>query len=368
MYFQIDLNASIVALILIILFLVINKFLLKQIRRPHWKFSHLQHLTLQSWKMKYVDYPKKIHYLAFAFFLLAFLDPHFVGEQKQQQKASLKKTLQMPTDGIAIYLVLDRSGSMAENAQVSDKNIKNISKFELLKTVTQAFILEHSTDLIGLIAFARVPQVVVPLTLDQSALLNKLSQLEIVKSQDSDGTALGYAIFKAIHLLDATRHFSRQKSVEKLSPYEIKGSVIIAVTDGVQDPSYLDEGNRLRTIELEEVGKLAKEQHIPLYIININPKFASGEFAPHRRQQQKITKETGGNFYLITHPGELREIYVQIDQIEKGKIYKQQVPLLGSNHKREYRVGNFDFYLIGMGLICLFCALFLEECILRRIP
>ena len=75
----------------------------------------------------------------------------------------------LPTEGVALYLVLDRSGSMQQQMGSVAVNGEKVSasRIEVLKAVTAQFIQGservglqgRANDMIGLVAFARVPHI-----------------------------------------------------------------------------------------------------------------------------------------------------------------------------------------------------------------
>jgi Ca-activated chloride channel homolog len=364
MRFAIDPLASIYLLLgFISIFLLMRLFFAKA-AAPAIAFSKVEALKQSTWKTKLMAYLPKLYGLALLAMMLAFIDPHFLSTPQlpQQQKTS-------ENEGVAIYLVLDQSGSMnKEVANPNDRNQPLIKKIDLLKQVTKQFIKEDQSDLMGLVAFARIPQVLVPLTLDKEVLMQKLDQIAVVKSPEQDGTSIGYAIYKTAQLIKATRHFSENlKNENRSPPFTIKGSAIIVVTDGFQDPSRLDYGNRLRTIELDDAAKFAKNENIHLFIINIDPAFSQSKFAPHRRLFKKITEETGGQFFLAGDQQSLQEIYREIAKLEKGKIIKK-----GVTKPKEFQKGIrfFSFYpfLIAFSLMVSLIAFLFEKLFLRPVP
>lgn len=331
---------------------------------PSLAFPRILDLKIPTRKTKWAAYPNKLHFAAFIFFAIAFIDPHLWLKRAVPLRPPSHSEL--PTKGIAIYLALDQSGSMAGEAK--EVNGKRISKIDLLKNVTRQFIQDHPSDLIGLVSFARIPRVLVPLTLDQGVLLKELEKINVVQKPDEDGTGIGYAIFKTASLIAATRYFSEELRKEAAPPYTINGAAIIVVTDGFQDPSKLDLGNRLRTMELDDAANYVKKQNIHLYIVNIDPAFASPEYAPHRRLLEEITKETGGHFFMVEDSRNLQSIYKEVDRLEKGNI--SQEAAAQSPKGEDEKKSRFSFYpfFIGMGLLCLFLALWLESWVLKRIP
>lgn len=316
------------------------------------------------WKNLRNDLPRYLNYCALFFFLLAFMDPHFI--LPRQPFSSLS---QNPTEGAAIYLLLDRSGSMSGKVYIPkwEGSRSFIPKIDLLKQVTKEFVQGRPNDMIGLVAFARTAQVLDPLTLDHEAILKQLSELHIVESNDQEGTAMGYAIYKTVSLIAATRHFVQDLLQGGKPAYDIKDAIIVLVTDGFQSPSPLDKGKRLRNLDLEEAGAYAKEKNVHLYIINIDPAFATSEFAPNRRLLERITNETGGQFFMTNGTTSLEDIYSKINQLEKSRF-----PELEMNAKtkdsNDYRQWSLYPALISLGLFCLLCASIWDTLIWRRMP
>lgn len=337
--------------------------------KPSLGFSKLKNLMLPSWRSRLTSFPTKLHLAGLLCLMIAFIDPHFLIPKSSASNKQHLPLHTLPTEGIALYLALDQSGSMAESVMSTDANghKRMIPKIDLLKEVTKQFIIDHPSDLIGLVSFARVPRVLVPLTLDQDALLNQLSQINVVKRPEDDGTGIGYAIYKTAQLITATRHFSQDLRQEGQPPYTIKSAAIIVVTDGFQDPSRLDLGNRLRTIELDDAAAYAKSQNIRLYVVNIDPALSSSKYAPHRRQLKAITTMTGGQFYIVSDSQELQDIYASIDKLEKGTIPQEAMLNASDEKSKTSRFSLYPFFIL-IGLGCLLTALFLDSFILKTVP
>lgn len=369
MHFEIDHLAVGILLGCLLLFGLLKRFVFLNGATPALAFSRLADLKLPSWRSRLAAYPKKLHVAALIFLMAAFIDPHFLFLKSPLANQKQRPLHELPTEGIAIYLALDISGSMAEPVQTIGENgaTQSIPKIDLLKKVTKQFILDHPSDLIGIAAFARVPRILVPLTLDQEALLKNLDRIQVVKNPQDDGTAIGYAIFKTANLIAATRHFANDLRQGGSPPYTIKSAVIIVVTDGFQDPSRLDYGNRLRTLELDDAAAYAKSQGIRLYVVNIDPALGSSQYAPQRRQLQAITSLTGGKFYLVDETHDLQNIYTDISHLEKGTITRE-ASLKGLNSQTAYTRFSLYPFLIALGLCCLFASLILESAILRKVP
>lgn len=349
---------------------------------PHLKFSDMQGFmpAKNSWRVSLAVWPRNLMWLALLSFILAFVDPHlFLPRTRQPNHTQDQNKFLPPTEGIAIYLVLDQSGSMAEEVQVYDPSgaRKRMTKINLLKQVTKQFVSGDPSlglpgrpdDMIGLIAFARGASVLSPLTLDHEAILKQLSKFNVVGNKDQDGTAVGYAIFKATSLIAATKYYAQELIAKGEPAYTVKNSIIILITDGLQDPNPLDQGKRLRNIDIPGAAEYAKEQGVRLYFVNVEPRMALEEFAPNRRQMQRSAELTGGKFFLMNNATNLEQIYAEIDQLEKSQLPAQPPKAIERDQRPDlYRRISFYPYLIAFGLLSLLAAVVLEATVLRRVP
>lgn len=329
--------------------------------QPEILFSNSGSLPPDSrWRAVVNHSPRLLELAAFTLLILAFIDPHMMLEK------SAKTTGEPPslasTEGIAIYFVLDQSGSMAEK-------VEGISKMDRLKGVVSAFIKENRGNMIGLVGFARGAQVLSPLTLDQNALQQKISDFSVVKEPSQDGTAIGYGIYKAATLIAATKHYAREIEQDRAPAYDIKDAVMILVTDGIQDPNPLDEENPLRTVDIPEAAAYAKQEGIRLYIVNVEPRLEQDKFAAHRSQMQKAAEATGGRFFIAASPDSLAGIIKQIDGLEKSR-FPLQIDLLKNRNQTPFLYERIDFYpyLIGLALFLLAAAILIQTIWLRRVP
>jgi Ca-activated chloride channel family protein len=79
---------------------------------------------------------------------------------------------------------------------------------------------------------------------------------------------------------------------------------------------------------------------------------------------QKVTEITGGKFYLLDHIEELKNIYADIDKLEKSIL-----PVLSKRDQpmRYQRISLYP-YLIVIGLGCLLLSVLLKAFLLRTAP
>lgn len=212
-------------------------------------------------------------------------------------------------EGVDILVAIDVSLSMKA------EDIKP-SRLEKAKHMVTNIIDLLEGDRVGLIAFAGVPFVQCPLTLDYGAA--KMF-LDIMDSDllPTPGTAIGAAIMKAI---------------ETFEQRERKHKVLILITDGEDH-----EGEPLKAAETAEkegviiytvgIGSV-KGVPIPLY----NEAGRNIGFKKDRENQvvtskldeitlEKIALQTGGKYYRATGgESELHKIYDEISKMEKKEL------------------------------------------------
>jgi Ca-activated chloride channel family protein len=288
----------------------------------------------KSIKLRFASLPNLLWALT-AIFLIAGLFNFTKAPRKDQPLVSPPSN-----EGQAIYLVLDQSGSMEG------------SKIQSLKQVAKSFIESRPSDLLGVVAFARTANVLAPLTLDHSLVLEELKNLTVVKAPEENGTAIGYAIYKTANLIAATRQFMQGK-------FKLKGAVIVLVTDGLQDPNALDNDNPLRSQDIPEAAAFAKEQNIHLYIINVEPSMSSDQYEAHRNQMRKATESTGGQFYLAGTSDTLVDVFKAINTLEKTTLPPPPVIPPGE---------SLTPLFITLAVLTMLTAIVLQTTVLRRFP
>lgn len=330
---------------------------------PYMGYSHTSDLPLESsFRTHFAHLPRYLLFLALACFLLAWLDPS-VRLSQPAPAGGPPPVPKAPSKGIAIYLLLDQSGSM--NQKSPPRN--GPTKLAAMKKATQEFLAGRPHDLIGLIAYARAATVLSPLTLDHDELSRQIDALTTVTKPEQDGTGIGYALFKTVNMIVATREFAEQLARQGKPSYTIKNAVVVLVTDGFQSPNALDKGKWLRTMGMEEAAAFAQANHVKLYLINVEPHLASDEFAPHRRLLERVAQTTGGAFFLASSADNLQEIYAHIDQLEKSPLPLESQLQVHQAPTPPPRLHLFPWFL-GIGLSAFFLSVVLNATLLRQVP
>lgn len=226
----------------------------------------------------------------------------------QQADTKLKRNV----EGIDIMITLDISDSML----IEDMQPEN--RIESAKFHTQRFVEGRSSDRIGFIVFSGEAYTRVPLTLDYPMLLKSIKELKLSRSIKM-GTAIGVALANA---------------VARLKDSTARSRVIILLTDGE---------NNTGTIDPDTAIDIAKGYGIKVYTVGMGrdgdsqlPIFQTDAFGNTVKRYQPIhssineelltrmAEETGGHYYRAAEGLALKDVYKQIDRLEKTKIDTNQ--------------------------------------------
>ncbi len=283
----------------------------------------------------------RIGQLALIFTILAAVLMIVALARPQRDRSRTEVT----ANGIDIVIGLDVSGSMQALDFIVDN--RRIPRVEIVKTVVARFIEERPDDRIGLIAFAGVPYLIAPITLDHDWLQQRLEGVNI-GAQD-DGTAIGSAIAASVNHLRASSAKSR---------------VIILLTDGVNNTGKISPfaaaeaakalGVKIYTIGVGVRGKApipvqdqAGKTHMIMMPVDVDEK-----------SLQQIADQTGGQFYRATDTESLRKVYEQINSLEKTPHSVQRF----EHYEELYR------WALMPALGILVIGIILQHTLLRRLP
>jgi Ca-activated chloride channel family protein len=281
-----------------------------------------------SWKIWLRHVPFILRTLAIAILIVILARPQSTNSWQNSS-----------TEGIDIVLAMDISTSML--AQDLKPN-----RLEASKDVASSFINGRPNDNIGLVVFAAESFTQCPLTTDHTVLLNLFKDIQPGIIQD--GTAIGLGLANA---------------VSRIKDSQAKSKVIILLTDGV---------NNTGEIAPVTAAEIAKTFGIRVYTIGVG---TQGE-APYPFQTafgiqyqnvpveideqtlKQMAATTGGQYFRATDNASLKEIYSEIDKMEKTKISVQEY----SKKQEEYK--NWAILLFVLLLI----EILLRNTLLRNIP
>jgi Ca-activated chloride channel family protein len=248
-------------------------------------------------------------------------------------------------NGIDIVLGLDVSGSMQALDFLVDH--QRVNRIEVVKSVVSKFIEERQDDRIGIIAFAGSPYLVSPITLDHDWLQQNLERISVANVDD--GTAIGSALAASVNRLRLT---------------QAKSKVVVLLTDGVNNtgkisPMAAAEAAKAMGIKVYTIGVGVRgEAPYPVQDAAGNRRLIRIKVDVDEKTLQAIADETGGKFYRATDTDSLRQIYEQINRLEKSAQSVQKF-----EHTEELYP-----YAVIPALAILGFSLLLQQTRLRRLP
>jgi len=216
------------------------------------------------------------------------------------------KSVEVHSTGVDIMLCLDSSGSMRALDFTTDG--KRDTRMAAVKSVVSEFVHGREHDRIGMVVFGEEAFTQCPLTLDYGVLLSLLDTLEI--GMAGDATAIGSALGLCV---------KRFKDIESAS------RVVVLLTDGV---------NNTGTVTPLTAARLARKFGIKVYTIGVGSEgkapfevdalfgkqYVYLEADLDEETLRQIARLTGGQYFRATDTEALRQIYQQIDAMEKTEV------------------------------------------------
>lgn len=267
-----------------------------------------------------------LRWFALAVFIIALAQPRLS-----------KSTTEVKASGIDIVVALDLSGSMTTEDYI--ENGQGVSRFDMAKSVLEKFVKERPNDRIGLVVFAAQAFIASPMTLDHDYLLDNIDRLEI-GTINSDATAIGDGIMTALN---------------RIRDLKSKSKIIVLMTDG---------GNNSGKIDPITAAEAAQALGVKIYTIGLgNAEIATQMglppgYLPDLDTLQKISQMTGAKSYAGDNSEKLRNIYDEIDKMEKTEAVV--------NKYTQYKE-LFGWFILG-GAVLLLLEIALAQTIFRRLP
>ena len=334
-------------------------------------FSSTKHAAElpRSWRQRLCWIPPALRVLAVVFLIVALARPQ---EGRKQTVTD--------AEGIAIEIVVDRSGSM----QALDFELEGqpVDRLTAIKDVATKFITGGDklngrySDLIGLLTFAGFADSLTPPTLDHSYLTAQLQNAKIATDRREDGTAIGDAIGLAIEKLSNLDSKSSNPDADENDQKQrkIKSKVVILLTDGENNAGELDP---------IPAAELAKAMGIKIYTIGVGTKGQApvpviDPFSNRRVLRmmavnidedtlRKVADETGGKYFRATNTESLANIYAEIDQLEKSYVEARHVVDYRELAIEPVQLGSFVMPpLVLLALICFASQIVLNETLFRH--
>jgi len=259
----------------------------------------------------------------------------------------------LPADAIAIMMIVDISDSMRD--PVPWPGGPEVSRLEAARRAFKLFVLggespdgttfqAHSSDQIGLVALANVPETLCPLTLNHSVLLKVLDGLKPVPPSENAGTNVGDAIAEAVIRLDASSG--------------AKTKVLVLLSDG--------QHQQLRDAILKprQAAQHAANLSLKIYTIDAGPDPGAtppAEVEERRRGRDNlraVAEMTGGRMFTAPNGIDMLAAYKEIDMLERTSVSAPQY--------RRY----FEFYwwCSAAAVVLILLTHMLERTLWRTVP
>lgn len=290
---------------ILVLLLVLPFFIFREIKKTSEKKASLKLPSIKAFGgarsslSAYKPLLFLIRMFALALCIIALARPRYVDVTTKVKS----------DEGVDILLSVDTSLSMLA------KDLKP-DRLTALKDVAKDFALGRKTDRIGLVEYSGEALTRVPLTTDRDVLTQ---EIELLHSGGlEDGTAIG------IGLATAVNHLKNSKA---------KSKVIILITDGVES---INPSGDLLYISPRQAADISAQKGIKVYTIGIGSNGMApmpvgydmlGDYVFDMRPVEldeklltDIADKTGGLYFRATSNQSLKDIYKEIDKLEKSEI------------------------------------------------
>ena len=200
--------------------------------------------------------------------------------------------------GIDVVLCLDVSSSMAATDMDPAR-----TRLDVSTAAARKFVAARPHDRIGLVRFARFPDVLCPPTLDHRALVTILDGVALVAHDGpEDLTGIGTAVARAAGIL---RHS------------DAKSKVIVLLTDGEENVATADTPDAIGPVK---AARLCTEFGVRVYAIaaGIGTRGVGDAWRPiDTGQIGELARATGGRLFEARDATAMDAVYASIDVLEK---------------------------------------------------
>ncbi|MBF0132653.1 MAG: VWA domain-containing protein [Magnetococcales bacterium] len=300
-------------------------------------------------KVRWLWVPGGIMALAVAALVIALAGPRTGDETSQVRR-----------EGIAIVLVIDRSGSM--DARDFVEGDYSVSRLDALKKVIGEFIKGgevgggRPNDLIGIVAFGTFADSISPLTLDHDNLIAILDSLQVAREQSEASTAMGEGLGLAVE---------RLRLLEESNPMgRVRSKVVILLSDGVNNAGDVDPMRAADLAATHDIHVYAIAAGttglvpIPVPTLDGRMQLMRQYMEVDEKTLSAMAQRTGGRFFHAGNAEELMKTYREIDHLEKSEINEIRYV----NYREHYST------LVVLALVLMTVATVLDATFFRRLP
>jgi Ca-activated chloride channel family protein len=203
--------------------------------------------------------------------------------------------LPMETRGVDIVLCLDVSSSMT-----ADDMDARRTRLTVAADAAARFVAGRPSDRIGLLCFARYPDMRCPPTLDHAALRSVLSGVATVPSDGAeDATGIGTALAAAAQALGGS---------------DAKSKVAILLTDGAENVATAQSRDEIAPLH---AAQLCRDLGVRVYVVAAGARTAATA-AADLEQVRRVARLTDGRLFPAADAAAVDDVYASIDAIEKA--------------------------------------------------
>lgn len=244
------------------------------------------------------------------------------------------------TEGTDIIIALDISSSMLARDFQPDR-------LEAAKNMAAKFVAGRENDNIGLVIYAGESFTSLPMTTDRSMVINYIHDIKM--GMINDGTAIGDGLATAIN---------------RIKDGKAKSKSVILITDGV---------NNTGVVAPQTAAEIAKKFDIKVYTIGVGKNgtaptpqqnmFGGIDYVPmpviiDEQLLRSISAMTGGKYFRATSNNVLRDVFAEIDQLEKTEM-----DVRNFTHTED----NYSLWA-WLAIGCFSAAILLRRTLLRTLP
>lgn len=260
-----------------------------------------------TWRTRLAAAQQPLAALTLALLLVALAEP-----------VQRERTRQTVREGIDLMLALDVSASLGARDIPPDR-------MSAARDAAAEFLERRSGDRVGVVLFSGVPVLLSPPVLDRAPVIARLRMIQADRS--GSGTAIGDALAAAL---------------DRLKDSPARSRAVILLTDGSSNRGRVTPLAAARAaaalgIRVYAIGFGSESgAEIPLGKTGAPARDAAGQLLLGTLEEEplrEIARLSGGRYFRATDDRSLREVYRQIDTLEKSPLEVREVvadtPLAG---------------------------------------
>jgi Ca-activated chloride channel family protein len=237
----------------------------------------------RSWRTRLAGLPEVLEVVALLLVVVSLARP------------ATSERLPVERQGIDILLCVDTSSSMTNDDMEGRR-----TRLDVAKAAAARFVAGRPHDRIGLVTFARFPDVRCPPTLDHDALAALIGDAGAAASDGpEDATGIGTAVARA---------------AESLRGGPARARVVVLITDGAENVATARTPNEITPLH---AAQFCKDVGVRVHAVVAGPAAAPAS-APDTRQVARMAEVTGGRFFVARDAPDVDRVYAEIDALERA--------------------------------------------------